>query len=279
MAAPMLRPLSAGELLDMSFGLFRRMFGTLVLIQLMCMTLPFLLNVYFTGAGEPNPLVVLLVTLVGLILSALASAATAVAISGGYLGAPVNASEALQRAAPRLGVLLVVSLSIGLLVVLASLPFIFLIAGSVIGMTRPDAGGFVVFQVLIGIASLALPLFVVSGVAVATPIVVLEDGRNATAAIGRSWFLTKGYRLRVTGLLFVCLILILIPYAGLLTGGAALASNTGTPLTIWIAAVALAARLLLTPLLYCLITLLYYDLRVRKEGFDLEMLAASLQPA
>ena len=145
--------------------------------------------------------------------------------------------------------------------------------------TRPDAGGFVVFQVLIGIASLALPLFVVSGVAVATPIVVLEDGRNATAAIGRSWFLTKGYRLRVTGLLFVCLILILIPYAGLLTGGAALASNTGTPLTIWIAAVALAARLLLTPLLYCLITLLYYDLRVRKEGFDLEMLAASLQPA
>ena len=279
MAAPMLRPLSAGELLDMSFGLFRRMFGTLVLIQLMCMTLPFLLNVSFTGAGEPNPLVVLLVTLVGLILSALASAATAVAISGGYLGAPVNASEALQRAVPRLGVLLVVSLSIGLLVVLASLPFIFLMAGSVIGMTRPDAGGFVVFQVLIGIASLALPLFVVSGVAVATPIVVLEDGRNATAAIGRSWFLTKGYRLRVTGLLFVCLILILIPYAGLLTGGATLASNTGTPLTIWIAAVALAARLLLTPLLYCLITLLYYDLRVRKEGFDLEMLAASLQPA
>jgi len=26
-------------------------------------------------------------------------------------------------------------------------------------------------------------------------------------------------------------------------------------------------------------TVLYYDLRVRKEGFDLELLASSLQPA
>jgi hypothetical protein len=34
--------------------------------------------------------------------------------------------------------------------------------------------------------------------------------------------------------------------------------------------------LLLTPLVYCVLTLLYYDLRVRKEAFDLEVLASSL---
>jgi hypothetical protein len=33
------------------------------------------------------------------------------------------------------------------------------------------------------------------------------------------------------------------------------------------------------PLFYCVLTVAYYDLRVRKEGFDLEVLAAALRPA
>jgi hypothetical protein len=61
--------------------------------------------------------------------------------------------------------------------------------------------------------------------------------------------------------------------------GWALARTPPAAAGIWVPVVALAGRLLLTPILYCLITLVYYDLRVRKEGFDLEMLAASLQPA
>ena len=32
------------------------------------------------------------------------------------------------------------------------------------------------------------------------------------------------------------------------------------------------------PLFYCVLTVAYYDLRVRKEGFDLELLASALQP-
>ena len=38
-------------------------------------------------------------------------------------------------------------------------------------------------------------------------------------------------------------------------------------------------QMLLYPLGYCVLTVAYYDLRVRKEGFDLEVLAATLQPA
>jgi hypothetical protein len=38
-------------------------------------------------------------------------------------------------------------------------------------------------------------------------------------------------------------------------------------------------QMLLYPLLYCVLTVAYYDLRVRKEGFDLEVLASTLQPA
>ena len=33
------------------------------------------------------------------------------------------------------------------------------------------------------------------------------------------------------------------------------------------------------PLFYCVLTVAYYDLRVRKEGFDLEVLASTLLTA
>ena len=38
-------------------------------------------------------------------------------------------------------------------------------------------------------------------------------------------------------------------------------------------------QLFLYPLFYCVLTVVYYDLRVRKEGFDLEVLAQTLQTA
>ena len=38
-------------------------------------------------------------------------------------------------------------------------------------------------------------------------------------------------------------------------------------------------QMFIYPVLYCVLTVTYYDLRVRKEGFDLELLASSLQPA
>jgi len=36
---------------------------------------------------------------------------------------------------------------------------------------------------------------------------------------------------------------------------------------------------LIWPLFYCVLTVAYYDLRVRKEAFDLEVLAAGLAQA
>ena len=36
-------------------------------------------------------------------------------------------------------------------------------------------------------------------------------------------------------------------------------------------------QIFIYPLFYCVLTVTYYDLRVRKEGFDLELLASALQ--
>jgi hypothetical protein len=169
------------------------------------------------------------------VLSALASAATAVAISGSYLERPVSAGEALRRAVPRLGPLLIVSLLVGLLVVLSSIPFFVLFAGAGFTLARNGAAvsGLVIFSMLVGLVSLVLPLMVAAGVAVSTPVVVLEEQVGAVEALSRAWFLTRGYRLRIAGLLFVCLILIMIPYLALLAVGGALAggarSRCGSP--------------------------------------------------
>jgi hypothetical protein len=38
-------------------------------------------------------------------------------------------------------------------------------------------------------------------------------------------------------------------------------------------------QIFIYPLFYCVLTVTYYDLRVRKEGFDLELLASQLQTA
>ena len=55
----------------------------------------------------------------------------------------------------------------------------------------------------------------------------------------------------------------------------------GTSSTATIVALAIGGvvQLFIYPLFYCVLTVTYYDLRVRKEGFDLELLASSLQTA
>jgi len=46
-----------------------------------------------------------------------------------------------------------------------------------------------------------------------------------------------------------------------------------------VAAFVSLVAILVTPLISCLLIVAYYDLRVRKEGFDLEVLASSLPSA
>jgi hypothetical protein len=58
-------------------------------------------------------------------------------------------------------------------------------------------------------------------------------------------------------------------------------SPAGSAMTGGLVALAIMGvlQLFLYPLFYCVLTVSYYDLRVRKEGFDLEVLAQTLQTA
>lgn len=283
-----LRPLSFGELIDQSFTLYRQLFVPLVLVQLICTGLLRPMQIYLVSSGQQVSVTYFLVLLALFVLSALASAAVALVISENYLGRRLDAIPALKLALPKLGKVLALSLAVGLVMTGSAIPaagaliggFAFLTPALTGGQIAPDIG-LGVAMILGGFVLMLLPLAVFAGLAIATPALVLED-LGAGAALRRSWTLTRGARLRVIGLLLVTGLLVMIPVMGITLlvaafGGTSVMSPTGASgATLWTMVASSAASLVLTPIVYCVMTLLYYDFRVRKEAFDLQILADSL---
>jgi uncharacterized membrane protein len=141
--------------------------------------------------------------------------------------------------------------------------------------------------ILLGFLLMVIPGVILAvGLAVAIPAVVLEAGRSASGALSRSWELTRGSRWRIFGLgltLFVLLYIPVVAISGLVAvlvpRGAAAGFGASSTATIVALAIGGVVQLFIYPLFYCVLTVTYYDLRVRKEGFDLELLASSLQTA
>ena len=89
------------------------------------------------------------------------------------------------------------------------------------------------------------------------------------------------------GLFVLIFLLILIPYIAIMGAagvaaavfGATGAKGLSTTIILLGTVMAAIVQLLLSPLYQAALVIAYYDLRVRKEGFDLEVLASVLQPA
>jgi hypothetical protein len=257
MTPPVLRPLSAGEILDLSFSLYRRHFGSLAVVVMLCSGLPLLLNIYIESSGGvlAHPVAWFGYLLLLVILGSVATAASVFIVSESYLGRSLSAGDALTRATPYVGQLVLYSIMFSLIVGL-------------------------------GLLLLIVPgVILACGLVLATPIIVLESGAGASAALGRSWALTKGSRGKIFALLLTLVVLLYIPIFAISVVGAMLlpAATDITALAgssrLFIIAVGGVVQMFVYPMLYCVLTIAYYDLRVRKEGFDLEVLASSLQPA
>ncbi|MBK6489260.1 MAG: hypothetical protein IPF98_20955 [Gemmatimonadetes bacterium] len=251
MLVPVLRPLTLGEVLDTSFAIYRRLFAPLLFISVLTQTIPLAIGVYVQAAGGVAQQPALWVLSVGLtlVLSSVGTAASTFVVADTYLGSSLTPQEAFLRSTPFMGRLIGTSLLVSL----------------VMGM------GFLLFIVPGVIAACGLLL---------TPsALVLEDIAGGTPAMARSWELTRGFRIKIFGALLVAFFLLLIP--GIALGALALGSSSDSmsaeALTVGVLIVQSLLQILVYPYFYVLTTVLYYDLRVRKEGFDLERLATSLQ--
>ena len=106
---------------------------------------------------------------------------------------------------------------------------------------------------------------------------IVSERAGPFSAIGRSWELTRGHWWRTFGTLLVLGLLSLVLYLAIVAGlGSAIATNqdmsevTYATLTVALTIVLFA---ILYPLIAAIISVMYYDLRVRNEGFDLQLLA------
>jgi hypothetical protein len=261
---PQLRPLSIGEVLDAGFRLLRARFGTLLVCVLVPMVplsiiatilqastndAAFDVNATTTTTTSSDGSVIagsLIAALLQGIAVALAVAACFRVISSAYLGEDAAAGPSLRYGLSRLLALIV---------------------------------AYIVLSFCIGIASLFL---LVPGIFLAvkwcvTFAAIVSERAGPFQAMGRSWALTRGHWWRTFGTLVVLalitLVLYLIVIAGL--GGLIAANEDMSKVTYAVLSTALTIILLavLYPLIAAIITVIYYDLRVRNEGFDLQLLA------
>ncbi len=250
-----IRQLSIGEIIDLSFTIYRRDFRTLFFIALATTSVPLVLDIYVASRGGlvAAPAAWVATMILTVVMTALATAATTYVVSEAYLGRPLGTGDALRRALPLLGQVIVLSF---VSTFLAGLGLVLLIVPGII---------------------------IACGLGVATPALVLES-HDAMKALGRSWSLTRGFRGKMFLLFLVLGIIIIIPSMGVTM--IALLFSRGTPGPGDVSAAVIGAtvasglvRILVYPIIYCTLTVAYYDLRVRKEGFDLELLESGLQPA
>lgn len=242
-----LRLLSTGEILDGSLTLLRRHFALLFGVAVVCQGLPTALDVYIDLAGGPatRPGLSLIARLLNVIGTLLVTGATVRVVSQAYLGRVPQLNDAIGYAAGKLGMIFGVTFASGLVVLLAT-----------IALVIP---GIVVF----------------CGYSVAGEVAALEPLRSSTDALRRSWELTKGFKGKAFVLWIVSLALILVVVIGVgFVGG--LAAGVVGGLETGVTVLLSIATLLIYPLITCVFTLFYYDLRVRKEGFDLEVLSGQL---
>jgi hypothetical protein len=203
-----------------------------------------------------------------ILLQGVATAALTRAIADIYLGRDTNIVEAYRRVGPSWKSL------VGA-VLLSTL----IIIGLAILLIIPCLGWMAAIGPLLFISWCVMPLI--------PPVVVLEK-QGATSAIRRAWELARRRFWWVLGFMFI---LYLLNWA--ITGGPAYLINLalqtllsgktdyGTQLviqTVTQSLTTLVAGLLYLPLQLSAATLLYFDLRVRTEGFDLAILSRS-EPA
>ncbi len=257
-----LRPLSTGELLDRTFSLYRSHFG----LFLGLFALPHLFVLAYQCIGltfqSPNPqLPNILLNAVwsmgagflSLAASAASQAATVIAVSEVHLDRPAGVADSFSRVKGQILPVIGLSLLVGL-----------------------AAGAACIALLVPGIL-----LFVMWSLAV--PAKVLEN-RGVLDSMSRSMDLTKGNRWRifVIWLLFILLgigVGLLLRWPVELAAGVSSIFAMQRTAPVWQAAllgVSFISESLVGPLATIAFSLVYYDERVRKEAFDLQLMMTTL---
>ena len=271
-------PRSLGGFLEEAFRVYRANFWQFVAIA----AIPAAVNVLaslFSATGEP-PLELLggFLILASIVLSVITAGAIVFGVTQHYVRGEVDIVDCLSHAF-QVGVFLIAQAIVVTVVLGAALVvgvIMFTIGGIAVAFGNGETEGVVVGLIVIG------GLLTLAGIAIAVwlgirwfsaSFAVVIEGKGPIAGLGRSWNLVTGSWWRVFGIVLVIAIVAIVAamvisipigiIGGIAGGGTVVRSIGGAIATIAV-----------TPFAYIAGTLIYFDLRVRKEGFDLDTLAA-----
>ena len=243
-----LRPRSASEIADAAINLFRAN-GRLLLVISATMSLPVVILVvlfmpHSTDQSSGATTLRLILALVGSLWSGVVAGAISYAASERYLGRNITANAAISAALAR------------------ALPLSFGVLGRwliiVVGLVLLIVPGIYAF-----IFSFAM-----------TPAIILEK-RGVNAAWLRSRELVRGMKAHVFGALAIAYLVFFVIFVtvGFMLGAMIFGENESA-----LQVLQNGVQIVVSPFVVCTEMLLFYDLRIRKEGFDIEHMAASLEP-
>jgi len=251
--APRFEAMTTGMLLDHAFRLYAQnfslMLGITAAAYVPLYAIMLLVESSITSYVDPSQrrLIGLLSQLLFIVLWTtvafpIATGAGTYAVSERYLGNAVTIGQALARALKRFWTLSVAQLSVA---------------------TR----------VVFGVILLVIPGILWSlSYALVVPIVLVE-GHKALPSLKRSWDLVNGYRKNVYAILVVVYVLQWLVGFGMGSLANTLFALESTTANVMESALSNLLSIFMTPFGIIADILLYYDLRIRKEGFDLEMLS------
>jgi hypothetical protein len=280
-----LRPLNLGEKLDIAFRLWTRNFWTLLLPVLLFTTPLSILSTFvvasinedaFSFDTETEPDIgtqlagqgaqMVLMILAGL----LATAAVTRAVSDAYTGHKPSTSSTMAVAIRRLPSLLwVLAIQVFVVLALAALPVACFAIG---GLPLIIAGAVLSVAALAVLSWLYVPWMLVN-------VALLTEDVRGTAALRRTFRLVKGRWWSTAGMEAVLALIVFVigmPIGIVFGLGAGILAFANGDSEVMIAVITTLGTILqnalMLPLFAAGLVVLYVDLRVRKEGFDLELM-------
>lgn len=279
MHAPAIRPRSAIEIVDAAVSLFRENFKTMAVIGLAA-SVPFI-GAIIAGVGmfgamrDPqaflkNPMAVVPGMIgFGVVLlfwMAIVDGAMTFAAAEAYHGRRPTPADAFRGAMAK-GVSLVGGNLLRILII-GGVGGVAALAVALAAQASP------VVAFIAGIAVFVLAVHLIARTFAITSAIVIEN-QDAMEGVNRSFFLSKNATLRIVGVALLCLVIYW--FAQVIS---MMLVQTIVQLVLrspMVAAVAgNLAAMLIYPFLNIAIMVLYYDQRVRKEGYDIDVMTTAI---
>ena len=312
-----LEPMSTGDVIDRAVRLYRRNFTPLIAIVAVPTLIGYAVSMMFyygyantvlnaaqTGGAHGDAVAMMLLGMAGypvwwFVLLLTVCGLSRVVGDNLMLGEPITFRRCFAAVRGKVGSvivlgLLLIALTVGLyfvafLMLFALILAISLVAGLIVAMHLPQ-WAIVIMIVLVVLVALAVVLFVFSFIlarVVFMPQVLMIEGETVGSALGRAFALGKGNWNRVLAIiLFTYFITASLLGAMSIVTGVALyfmgfirdISLASPILSILYTSFSEVSRMLALPIWVVSFTLLYFDSRVRKEAYDIELLAREVGP-